>query len=51
MKHRDIILESLATGLLWLLTNVDKAAATVAGLLTVGIIAIRLRKEWRHRND
>ncbi len=51
VRHGDLLFGVIGTGstvgFLW----VNGALAFVAGALTVGVMALRLRREWKHRND
>jgi hypothetical protein len=51
MKHSDIVFGTVGTIATFILSHFDKALAITAGLLTVGILILRFRREWIHRND
>lgn len=50
MKHWDIALGTGGTLATITLGGVNVALATVSGLLTIFILAVRARREWRNRN-
>jgi hypothetical protein len=51
MKHGDIVFGTVGTAGTFGLGTVNLWLGCVAGVLTVGVMAIRLRREWKHRND
>jgi hypothetical protein len=51
MKHSDIVFGTIGTITTFILSHFDKALAITAGLITVGILILRFRREWKHRND
>lgn len=51
MKHNDVIFGTVGTVVTFVLSHFDKALAITAGILTVSILILRFRREWRHRND
>jgi hypothetical protein len=51
MKNGDVVFGTIGTAATFILSHFDKALAIAAGLLTVGILALRFRREWIHRND
>lgn len=51
MKHGDIIFGTIGTAATFILSHFDRVLAITAGLLTVGILILRFRREWLHRND
>ena len=51
MKNTDIIVGAAGTGVTFGLGFVNVFLGCVAGVLTVTILCLKLRREWRHRND
>lgn len=51
MKHGDIVFGTAGTVGTITLAQINTALAFAAGILTVGVMAIRFRREWKHRND
>lgn len=51
MKHGDIFFGAIGTAGTALLSTINVVLACLAGLLTVGIMALRFRREWKHRDD
>ena len=49
--NHNAILGIVGTSASFILSHYDKALAGIAAILTIGILCIRIRKEWRHRND
>jgi len=49
--NHNIILGSIGTASTFLLGHLDYALGVAAGFFTVGILIIRIRKEWRHRDE
>lgn len=47
----DVIFGTAGTAATFGLGFVNVAAGCIAGVLTVGILILRLRREWIHRND
>lgn len=50
MKHADIIFGTVGTASTAVLTQVNTVLACIAGVLTVGVMALRFRREWKNRN-
>jgi len=51
MKNVDVMLGTAGTAATFGLGFINVALGCVAGILTVGILALRFRREWIHRND
>jgi len=51
MKHSDIVFGTAGTAATFGLGFINVALGCVAGVLTVGILALRFRREWLHRDD
>ena len=51
MKNGDIVFGTLGTVGTITLAQFNAILACGAGLLTVGVMGLRLRREWKHRND
>lgn len=51
MKSGDLIFGAAGTVGTLTLGQINVALGCAAGVLTVTILAFRLRREWRHRND
>lgn len=50
MKHGDVIFGAVGTASSFTLGTVNLLLGCTAGVLTVGVMGLRLRREWRHRN-
>lgn len=50
MKHPDIFFGVAGTAGTITLTQVNAVLACLAGLLTVAVMTLRLRREWKQRN-
>lgn len=51
MKNGDVILGAVGTAATFGLNAVNVVLGSIAGALTVAILVLRFRREWRHRND
>lgn len=51
MRHGDIAFGAIGTAGTFTLAHVNLLLGCIAGALTVGVMLLRLRKEWKHRND
>lgn len=52
MKHNgDIIFGTIGTAGTALLSTVNVYLACIAGVFTCLVMALKLRREWLHRND
>ena len=52
MKHNgDLFFGALGTSLSFGLGSLNLALGCTAGALTVFVMLLRARREWRHRND
>jgi len=50
MKHGDIIFGAIGTTSTALLSQINVVLACAAGVLTVGVMALKFRREWRNRD-
>lgn len=50
MKHGDLIFGAVGTAGTITLTHINLLLGFVAGILTVGVMALRFRKEWKYRD-
>lgn len=50
MDNRDIVFGVVGTTTSLTLSQVNVGLGCLAGLLTVAVMGLRLRKEWRNRN-
>jgi len=50
-RYLDVAFGYLATAVTYFGHNFDKALAIAIGLLSVGIMIIRFRREWRHKDE
>lgn len=50
MKKFDVIFGTAGTTATLTLNQINSILALVAGLLTVGVMFLRLRREWKNRN-
>lgn len=51
MKHGDILFGTIGTTATFGLTLVNLTLGCIAGVMTVVVMAIKLRKEWKNRNE
>lgn len=51
MKHGDIVFGAVGTVGTITLTQFNAMLACAAGILTVGVMALRFRREWKNRNQ
>jgi hypothetical protein len=50
MKHGDIIFGTVGTISTGILSTINIILAFIAGSLTVFVMVLRARREWKHRN-
>jgi len=48
---KSVLLGTIGTAATFILSHFDKVLAIAAGILTVALLLLKLRREWRHRND
>lgn len=48
---KSVLLGTIGTTITFILSNFDKVLAYVAGILTVVLLILKVRREWKHRND
>lgn len=51
MKHGDIVFGTIGTLGTITLTQFNAMLAFAAGILTVGVMALKFRREWKSRNQ
>ena len=51
MKHGDILFGAIGTSVTFGLAQFNLILGCIAGVMTVIVMSIKLRKEWKHRND
>ena len=51
MKHGDILFGAIGTSATFGLAQVNLILGCIAGVMTVIVMGIKLKKEWKHRND
>ena len=51
MKHGDILFGTIGTSATFGLSLVNLTLGCIAGVMTVIVMGIKLKKEWKHRND
>lgn len=49
MKNLDVAIGAVVAG--FSLAQLNVLIGIICGTITAGILALRLRREWRHRND
>jgi hypothetical protein len=49
--NHNVLFGTIGTATTFLASHFNYALGCFAGMLTVGILLIRIRKEWRHRNE
>lgn len=51
MKHTDILFGWIATAATFVASHFNAALGATIGLLTLGVMILRFRREWKHRDD
>lgn len=51
MKHGDILFGTIGTTATFGLTLVSLTLGCIAGTMTVVVMALKVRKEWKNRNE
>ena len=50
MKHGDILFGARGTSATFGLAQVNQILACIAGVMTIIVMGVKLRKEWKSRN-
>ena len=50
MKHGDILFGAIGTSATFGLAQVNQILACIAGVMTIIVMGVKLRKEWKSRN-
>lgn len=51
MKHGDILFGTIGTTATFGLSLINLTLGCIAGVMTVLVMGIKLKKEWKNRND
>ena len=51
MKHGDILFGAIGTSATFGLAQVNQILACIAGVMTIIVMGVKLRKEWKSRNE
>ena len=51
MKHGDILFGAIGTSATFGLAQFNQILACIAGVMTIIVMAVKLRKEWKSRNE
>lgn len=50
-KHTDVCFGFVMTAVTWTVSHFNEIVGACIGVTSLAVMIIRLRREWKHRND